>query len=461
MKKFNRIILLLLTVTLLSSCQPTPESATVQNKSGSLIGIISGDYGYEPENVTALSGQTWSEQVYKAENINVTVNAQIVTQDADGYPAVRVQDDKEKFLNPPYFERALNYFFEGRQPYYRTLEPTRKECEMRIFWLEQAISAGRILDSEADLVNEELEYYKSAYTTAPEDIPFDIEKDPDGKKYLKETGMDNRIVLVAFPVDGFEGIDISKDQLAYVKLTSEESHYYYEVGLSSLDDIPESVHMDAGSALKIAEDSVSAIAAGEDMKLVRIATINKASMYTMKTFNYQYLEPGCLVFYFMKSYDGVRPTYFIQSDEQFNPNGEDPQYGPGARQEYIRVVVDGSDIAEWIWLFPSTTMDIISDDVPLMPFDEIKDIFRQQVKNRYAYYGVHGSETMNIDKIVLGLMKIYEKDNIGANLVVPVWDFVGTKDIVFDGFEDGGNADYTFLTVNAIDGSVINRDFGY
>jgi hypothetical protein len=58
-------------------------------------------------------------------------------------------------------------------------------------------------------------------------------------------------------------------------------------------------------------------------------------------------------------------------------------------------------------------------------------------------------------------MKIDEKDNIGADLVIPVWDFVGTQNIVFDGNKYGGNADYTYLTVNAIDGTIINRDWGY
>ena len=458
-KRFMTILMILTVIISISACQPTPETAAVEYKGGSLIDMISGNYEYESEDALALNGETWNEEVYKTDDINVTVDAQILTQKTKGYPAVRVKDDTDSFLNSDYIKKMISYFFEGYQPYYRTMKPTKKECEMKILWYQKALSSGNVLEDEVEFANEQLEYYKDEYAEAPDDIPFDIEKDPHGEKYKQETGMKNNIVLIVYPNDGFKGIDISNQYLSYIRQTSLD-RYDYEVGLSSLDNVPESVHMNAANALKIAVGSVNTIAAGNDMELVRTATINKASTYLTDISDFQSLEPQCLVFYFMRSFNGVTSTYFKPSDEQFSLNEDNPMYSHGVLPEYIRVIVDGSQIVEWIWFNPCMTTEMISENVPLMPFEHIKDIFRQQVKNRYTYL-TNRTEAMNIDKIVLSLMKIAEKDNIEGDLVIPVWDFIGTQEINFFGIKDGGDADYTFLTINAIDGTVIDRSLGY
>ena len=317
-----------------------------------------------------------------------------------------------------------------------------------------------MIEDEVEFANEQLEYYKNGYAVAPDDIPFDIENDPHGERYMQETDMDYNIVLIVYPNDGFKGIDISNYYLSYIRQTSLD-RYDYEVGLSALDDVPKSVPMNAANALKIAVGSVNTIAAGNDMELVRTATINKASTYMTDTSDFQSLEPECLVFYFMRSFNGVQPIYIIPSAEKFSLKEDDPMYSHRVLPEYIRVIVDDSQIVEWTWVNPCMKTEMISDNVPLMPFEQIKDIFRQQVKNYFAYLPPDITATIHIDKIVLSLMKIAEKDNIEGGLVIPVWDFIGTQEINFFGIKDGGDADYTFLTINAIDGTVIDRNLGY
>ena len=452
---------MLFILSTLPACQPTPETAAVQSKSGSLIDMISGNYEYEPENAAALNGQTWSEKVFEAEGVHITVDAKIMTQNVEGYPAVRVKGDSQKFINPDFLGRSIDYFFNGGQPYCRAMEPGKKECEMQILWLQQMISTGLVKDDMVDSANQSLEYYKNAYMAAPEDIPFDVETDPYGEKYKQDTGIENEISLVSYPLDGLAGISITKNGLWFFRQTALDYSYEYEVGLNSLDDVPKSVNMDEKAALKIAEDSVNMIAAGDNMKLVRTATTNKASTYMTDYKDFQNLEPQCLVFYFMRSFGGVEPTYIRQAAKSFHTNEADPEYRLGVLPEYIRVVVDDLKIVDWMWVHPDMAVGVISDDVPLMPFEQIKNIFRQQVKNCYSYLVLDRFETINIDKIVLSLMKIDEKDNNEASLVIPIWDFIGTQDNLIFGIKDGGDADYSFLTINAIDGSIIDRSVGY
>ena len=462
MKRKYLVMLFLSFLILLSACQPTPETAPVQGKSGSLIDMISGNYEYEPENAAALNGQTWSETVFEEEGIHIIVDAKIITQDVKGYPVVRVKSDTEKLLTSAFLQKSIGYFFDGCQPYYRTLQPIKKECEMQIIWYQQMISTGLVKDDMMDSANQSLEYYKNAYIEAAEYIPFDIETDPYGEKFMKDTGMEDVISLVAFPADGLMGILVKNNYVRFNRINSLSYYYEYEVGLSSFDDVPKSVTMDTKAALKIAEESVNIIAAGDDMKLARVATTNNASMYETDFSEFQDLEPRCLVFYFMRSFGGVEPNYIVQAAKTFNTNEADIQFRPGVDPDYIRVVVDDMKIVDWTWNHPDLIVGVMSQDVPLMPFEQIKDIFRQQVNYYYSYHAWPSSkETIKIDKIVLSLMKIDEKDNNEASLVIPVWDFIGTQDSVFFGIKDGGDADYSFLTINAIDGSSIDRSVGY
>lgn len=66
---------------------------------------------------------------------------------------------------------------------------------------------------------------------------------------------------------------------------------------------------------------------------------------------------------------------------------------------------------------------------------------------------------ITVDQVVLGYTRISEKDSFHTGLLVPVWDFIGTVEVT-DGKETGIEKK-SILTINAIDGSVINRTLGY
>ena len=458
---YTIILATLALVLLLAACQPTPEIAPVQHKSCSLINMISGDYEYMPENAAALNGQTWSEQVFKQDDITVTVDAQIITQDVKAYPAIRVKADREKFKKGTYLKNMLDYFFAGNQPYYRLTDPAKKEAAIRTYWYQQYLSSSTVPEEELDDVNQKLEKYQEMLATAPDDIPFDIEKDPNGEKHMIDTGIDNLVTFVSYPSDGISFIETGKNHLVYSRQTSIYNNYEYEVSFDSLSDAPESLNMDAENALKIAEDSVNTIAKGENMELVRTATMCRKSETMTEIIDMQKLNPDCLVFYFMRSYRGAKPTYTVVANYQFNLNGSDPQYRPKTHPEYIKVIVNNSNIVDWEWLNPDATGEVLSDNVPLMPFEQVKDIFKQQVKNFYSASVFDGTMEIRIDRITLGLMKISEKDSDDDCLIIPVWDFIGTEHTMFCGEKDDSDEDHTFLTINAIDGTIIDRWAGY
>ena len=68
-------------------------------------------------------------------------------------------------------------------------------------------------------------------------------------------------------------------------------------------------------------------------------------------------------------------------------------------------------------------------------------------------------KNVTIDSICLGYARVLKQDETGVGLLVPAWDFFGTvTDADGTVYEEG---DRSLLTINAIDGSIIDRGLGY
>ena len=102
--------------------------------------------------------------------------------------------------------------------------------------------------------------------------------------------------------------------------------------------------------------------------------------------------------------------------------------------------------------------------VALLPFSDIWDIFSKisllSIQYLEANEGLEKNEA-EVTEIRLGYMSVLQSD--GTYHYIPVWDFYAYR--VLDGHGGYGGApdpaQQIFLTVNAIDGTVIDRNLGY
>lgn len=136
--------------------------------------------------------------------------------------------------------------------------------------------------------------------------------------------------------------------------------------------------------------------------------------------------------------------------------------------ERLHFIIDDTGIAEFIWQSPYEISETVTKSSAVKPFSEIQNVFSKMILITNAYQGEGDRKlTMDISKARLGLMRITEKNNIDTCLLVPVWDFFGTAAYSYtgaNGQKQTGKDPNIFisrLTVNAIDGSVINRSMGY
>ena len=115
-----------------------------------------------------------------------------------------------------------------------------------------------------------------------------------------------------------------------------------------------------------------------------------------------------------------------------------------------------------------------------MPFEDIASIANtmlpvvvigpSEARSLVEIDKINGDETymdVEITKVSLSLMRIRDKGSLQGT-IVPVWDFWGT----WNWYEPGDNAPdamkkgatyvtQPMLTLNAIDGNVVSRMFGY
>ena len=106
-----------------------------------------------------------------------------------------------------------------------------------------------------------------------------------------------------------------------------------------------------------------------------------------------------------------------------------------------------------------------TQQVNLKSFDEIMDIYEKMMLIQNANMGEDlKSEVFHIDRITFGYSRIYEPSTDSTSgILVPVWDFFGSSTSEYTTGETYTNdlKYQSYLTINAIDGSVIKRGLGY
>ena len=141
--------------------------------------------------------------------------------------------------------------------------------------------------------------------------------------------------------------------------------------------------------------------------------------------------------------------------------------------ERITIYVNKDGVVYFSWLNPYNEPEIKAANAQLMNFSDISDIFAKMIMVKNSDVAVINEKNgfnvihnIDIDNVSLNLMRIRDKNNFEEGLLVPVWDFWGTisyeledeayRDVVYD-----GKYYSIHLTVNAIDGTIIDRELGY
>lgn len=128
--------------------------------------------------------------------------------------------------------------------------------------------------------------------------------------------------------------------------------------------------------------------------------------------------------------------------------------------ETFQMLISDEGLCGLRWESPLSVEDTIVESSNLLPFDEVLAIFCKTMPIHYAVSYDDRSEDFHIEQIRLELVRVMEQNSQNAGLLVPVWNFYGERQFHEEGWK--GDPLYgCYMTINAVNGSVIDVERGY
>jgi beta-lactamase regulating signal transducer with metallopeptidase domain len=469
-----------------TACQPTPEQPVVMNKRADIVDTVQ-QADALPENSAALAEnkKTVAEQIGEtggrvtlelkpSDSVTINVDADIVMPEYESIPMVRVKPEN---FSKEQFDAFISYLTGGKPLYYFPDDPTvnrftKEEITDMLTQIQACLADDSLPKDVRSAWEYRAEHFKEELNNAmsqAQEKPYDGELTPaenNGtfssitslKCYMgktraawlslwqtpegNETGLqfDNNDYVTSYnSFEPYEGTDASRLKTTYEQAKAKVMDFVHAVD-------------GADSSLVIYDSTIG----------YQIETL---ANYTKET------SPQAYAFKLARSYNGVlvKPMRYLWGVKEKEIN-----YSKQVFPESLYVVMDDSGITDAYWGSYTEYIEDVADDVPLKDFDSIKQIFEDYCRYKFTWTyrndalaeNATPNVTLNVKRVEMNLMVIPEKDNFESYITVPVWDFIGDMTLdqqgeMQEGGFDPGQQDVSILTINAIDGSVIDREQGY
>ncbi len=101
--------------------------------------------------------------------------------------------------------------------------------------------------------------------------------------------------------------------------------------------------------------------------------------------------------------------------------------------ESLHMVFDEKGLTDFVWVNPCDIEKKSDEDVFLMPFSDIQDIFEEMIFQKYGWLAKSGdaSASFVISEVRLGYMRVRDETGAGEGSMVPVWDFFGSQTLTY------------------------------
>ncbi len=127
--------------------------------------------------------------------------------------------------------------------------------------------------------------------------------------------------------------------------------------------------------------------------------------------------------------------------------------------EKIRIIIDNKgQVCYFDWQNPYQIKEKGQRVEKLLPFHQIIQSAKEIMPLTLAYAEKDGTSKICIDRIAFEYMPVLQRNQTNQFTLMPVWNFYGMGDIPYFHCTI---QDYCWLTVSAIDGTVIDRNYGY
>jgi beta-lactamase regulating signal transducer with metallopeptidase domain len=449
---------LLVVTCFTTACRPTPAEPAVANKNQNRMeNAISAAPLPIPSPAQAgpakgafemITSSHWKDSVSN-KYTTVTVDADILMPDVSAYPVTEVQP---VVVDEAFAKRIVDYFTKDAVKVYNGSYESKSVYESTILRFQKNLEEVKngILPPDDDRpAKEQIEELEGIIKSCKEDYAAYLsEGDPSSKplnyafkKDRARPDLKDALVINAEMKDGtllqFDFDRFEESGLQYSQLSFGDKYAGRDKGSGQL--IP------MGKAAGMAEELFSGLNIGG-----------------FGLFDDYIDDRNGIVF--AKSYNGI-PVNVVYAGGGPSVT-ESGAYNFVLGQEKIGVMIDDAGIAQISWETPCKAVRTVNGNVALLSTDKIKNIFRKQILYRFAE-NTTSKELVTINDVRLGYMVIPVKGDLTRLQTIPVWDFIGPFTSDPEEIKEAADRgrDFTdprsYLTLNAIDGSVIDRGLGY
>lgn len=457
MKKIVIVLLSMVVVIICVSCKSTPEQEIIIQKSN-FESIIS---GFSDEKPQQYSAPALLVDVVEKNKLMIKINAPVFIPQVQAFPIYSVAsvDYSQNQVN-----MAVDTFFQGAAMYKTSsIAYSKQELTEMLLWQKKLLGdvksgkntsyVGTIehLESEIKELERQINQADSQYPTMQDASDFS----EDGELDVYGTVNGSRVFFVATTVNTL-----------FMRYYADA--YVDTAALLDGEEIKNTISRNAAEKeayncvrrLGYSDADLNAASIGEKLSTAEEVENDESSKV--------------YVFYFTKTVDGIPLTYEergrtgITGGKDALSDEEMKIYSRPREYEYVRIVVDADGIREVYINGNMILKDKTNESVRLLPFEDIISRAREHLFQKFQFVAPLdqiGAEKriINIDRIKLGYMQVTAKDVKEQNLLIPVWDFFGWEDIQIGDKTQGVTLKKhrSFVTINAIDGSIIDRDLGY
>lgn len=199
----------------------------------------------------------------------------------------------------------------------------------------------------------------------------------------------------------------------------------------------------------------------------------------------EWMFEGVYCFLYVPIIEGIQMNYadvpYMENELNWSNTHPETQFNEVKPQSALFVYVDETGVIGAVWKNACNyrITEALQASPNLLPFDEIMKRFNQQISygtyfsvcNRLYPDLLPEKETLIIDRIELGYACVLSKHTSTEYELIPVWDFYGYMDEQYtkksgymtnkDNVRRESQTGRVYLTINAIDGTIVNRIIGY
>lgn len=202
-----------------------------------------------------------------------------------------------------------------------------------------------------------------------------------------------------------------------------------------------------------------ALALDASMALHAVQTVPLVVSTDTSSVEYQHKIMGqAYVFHFTRQLSGIPITYESRHDGRSLDSIND-EYTVPFRYESLQIVIGEEGIVAFSYESPYEVLPEAIGKTSLLPLEDIQTVIKRMLPLKYAANARAVPITLRAHSLVFGYTRVSMRNAPGRYMLVPAWDLMGTYQF---GNDDPINDAYgSLLTINATDGTVIDRGFGY